>query len=327
MGMVWRRQLGIVVWVMLLGVAVLWSSLRSTTMEATGIGFAPPLEVSALETGRLISLEVTLHDDVSVDEVLARLDSAPLREQREVLAAQMRAVEQTVASDVASDTRRAVSAQMRRAQIQSAIREDQALILALQQDKKIAEDLAASGAGSANDIRDIGNQIAIAEARLAGNRLASAGGLEAESELGEAPEENDWHVVAAARTLEMMDNRIERMDLSASIDGQVTMIYHEPGEIVFGGDPVLQITRTATSEVLAYVPTPSAIGLDAGASAWVVRSTGQVVRGALVSVGSGPQPLPEQLWHNPAYPEWGVPVRIQLSQGEIGPGEQVVVRI
>ena len=61
--------------------------------------------------------------------------------------------------------------------------------------------------------------------------------------------------------------------------------------------------------------------------AWVVRSTGQVVPAALISVGSGPQPLPEQLWHNPAYPEWGVPVRIQLAKGEIGPGEQVVVRI
>jgi len=325
MGMVWRRQIGVVVWVMLLLVAVVWSSLRSTSLEATGMGFAPPLEVSALETGRLVSVEVALHDQVSVDDVLARLDASPLEEQREVLAAQMRAVEQTVATDVASDTRRAVSTQMKRAQIQSAIREDQALIMALQQDKKIAEDLATSGAGSANAVRDINNQIAIAEARLAGNRLASAGGVEVAAL--DAPEENDWHVVAAARALDMMDNRIDRMDLAAAIDGQVTRIYHEPGEIVFGGDPVIQITRTSTSEVLAFVPTPNAIGLEAGVSAWVVRSTGQVVPAALISVGSGPQPLPEQLWHNPAYPEWGVPVRIQLAKGEIGPGEQVVVRI
>jgi multidrug resistance efflux pump len=325
MGLVGRRQIGIVVWFGLFFLAIAWSSLRSSSTEATGIGFAPPIEISALETGRLVSLDVALHDEVKIDDVLARLDAGPLREQREVLAAQMRAVEQTVASDVASDTRRAVSTQMKRAQIQSDIREDEALIVALRQDKRIAEDLASSGAGSTNDVRDIDNQISIAQARLAGNRLASAGGLEAEDL--DAPEENDWHVVAAARTLEMMDNRIDRMDILASIDGQITRIYHEPGEVVFGGDPVVQVTRTGTSEVLAYLPTPGAIGLDAGDAAWIVRSTGQVVRGALISVGSGPQALPEQLWHNPSYPEWGVPIRIKLAQGEIGPGEQVVVRI
>jgi HlyD family secretion protein len=324
MGLVGRRQIGIVVWICLFFFAVLWSNLRSASTEATGIGFAPPIEISALETGRLVSLEVALHDEVKIDDLLAKLDAGPLREQREVLAAQMRAVEQSVASDVASDTRRAVSTQMKRAQIQADIREDEALIVALRQDKRIAEDLASSGAGSTNDVRDIDNQISIAQARLAGNRLASAGGLGANEEL---PEENDWHVVAAARTLEMMDNRIDRMDVLASVDGQITMIYHSPGEVVFGGDPVLQVTKTGTSEVLAFLPTPGAIGLDAGDAAWIVRSTGQVVQGALISVGSGPQALPEQLWHNPSYPEWGVPIRIKLGQGEIGPGEKVVVRI
>jgi HlyD family secretion protein len=326
MGLVLRRQIGIFIWVVLLFVAILWSNLRSTTLEATGMGFAPPVEIASLETGRLMALKVSLHDEVSARDVVAVLDPAPLEEQREVLAAQMRAVEQTVASDMATDTNKAVSTQLKRAQIQADIREDEAIIAALQQDKRIAEDLRDKGVGSANAVRSIDNQISIARARLSGNRQIYSGGLQPDPDV-EIPKENDWHVVAAARTLDMMDNRIRRMDLVAVISGQVTQIYKEPGEIVFAGEPVIQITRTGTSEVLAYVPTASAIGLDAGSTAYVVRGTGQIIRGALVSVGSSPHPLPEQLWHNPAYPEWGVPVRIKLDTGEIGPGEKVAVRI
>ena len=326
MGLVMRRQIGIALWVVLLFIAVIWSNLRSTSLEASGMGFAAPVEISSLETGRLMTLKVKLHDQVNIAEVVALLDPAPLEEQREVLVAQMQVVEQTVASDMLSDTRRAVTTQMRLSQLQTAIREDQALIAGYQDQKRRAENLASAGAGSANAVRDINNQIAVAEARLSGNRSAVASGLSDDPD-ADVPEENDWHVVAAARTLEMMDMRIKRMDLTAAIDGQVTMIYKAPGEVVFGGDPILQISRTGTSEVLAYLPTLSAIGLEASAVAWVVRSNGQIIKGALVSVGGSPQPLPEQLWHNPAYPEWGVPIRVKLASGEIGPGEPVVVRI
>jgi len=321
-----RRQIGIVMWILLLFVAVIWSNLRSTSMEATGMGFAPPIEVSSLETGRLMTLKVNLHDQVSADEIVALLDREPLEQQRGVLAAQVEAAEFTIVEegdDAENDRQRNA---MKRAQLQADINADQALIVGLRRDKLIAEDLLAKGAGSANEIRRIENEISVAQGRIAGNQagLMTVGTGDPNSE---SPVDADWHAVAARRMLEVMDGRLERMDVKTAIDGQVTMIYKEPGEIVFGGEPVLQVTKTGTTEVLAFLPTPSAIGLDAGSAAWVVRGTGQVIKGALVSVGSSPQALPEQLWHNPAYPEWGVPVRIKLAKGEIGPGELVTVRI
>ncbi len=330
MGLVFRRRIGIFMWCFLLFVAVLWSNLRSTTLEATGIGFAPPVNISSLETGRLMALEVNLHDEVEADDLLASLDPTPLKEEREVLAAQMRAIEQLGQIDLATDSAKVQNARLKLGQIKGEISTDRALIAALENDKRIAQGLEAKGVESRNRVLAISNDISIAKARLQGNLAALATASIEDPTLQPEdlqPEDNDWQVTAAARTLAMMDARIKRMELNAEIGGQITMIFHEPGEVVFGGDPVVQITKTGTSEVLAYLPTPSAIGLDAGSAAWVVRGTGQVIKGALISVGSSPQPLPEQLWHSPAYPEWGVPVRIKLAKGEIGPGEHVVVRI
>ena len=117
------------------------------------------------------------------------------------------------------------------------------------------------------------------------------------------------------------------MDLSAGIDGQVTAIHRSPGEVLRAGETVMEITRSGTSEVVAWIPATATPGLLAGQSAHVVRSTGQVLPAELVSVGGGPQPIPRQLWYNPAAPEWGIPVRLQVSGGQIGASEPVTVRL
>ena len=81
-----------------------------------------------------------------------------------------------------------------------------------------------------------------------------------------------------------------------------------------------------TRDVVAFVAPAEAVSLDGGDDATIRRSTGQVMVGRLVSVGSGPHLLPERLWYNPTYPEYGVPIRIELDS-EIGPDEPVTVRL
>jgi multidrug resistance efflux pump len=137
---------------------------------------------------------------------------------------------------------------------------------------------------------------------------------------------NEWAVVAASRRLEQVEGRIARQALRAGLDGQVTWIHRNAGEVVPAGEPIVEIRPMATREVVAFLAPNEVRGLTAGDRASVRRATGQVVGGELVSVGSGPQLLPEGLWHLPQLPEYGVPVRLRLD-ADVAPDEPVTVRL
>ena len=216
------------------------------------------------------------------------------------------------------------------AKLSSAVQEDVALLSTLKERLSLEQDLAASGASSNEAVEEWRRQMRVVEARLNANRRAlsvasdAASGAMARSEA--LPEAGQWSVVAATRALEMVEGRIRRMDLLAAVDGQVTWIYYGPGDVVPAGMPILQVRKTGTREVVAFLTPADAQGLLAGESAAVRRATGQVVSGKLVSVGSGPQPLPPQLWRMPSWPEFGVPVKVEL-ESEIAPDESVTVRL
>lgn len=330
-----RRRIGGVMWGLGVVVALAWGASRTSTVEARGIGFAPPVRVAAVESGRLLTVHVQLHQAVEADDVVAQLDPAPLVAEREVVSAQLLAIQSQVEGDVLAETRRFAqgleSTLLGRAQILSDLRASEAELEALAQRLSVEEDLLASG-GAARELgEEVRRQMTIVEARIVAGRealgIASQAADAARSRADHAPAPNEWLVVAAARQLEAIDARVERTSLVAGIHGQVTSIYSMPGEVVAEGAPVLQITRFSTPDVLAYVDVSRSRGLAPGGFVRVARATGELLEGTLLSVGAGPQPLPPMLWRNPAQPEWGVPVRIQLTGGEIAPDEPVVVRL
>ncbi len=329
-----RRRLGGGIWVVGLIVALVWGSLGRRGVEARGLGFAPAIDVASLEPARVMRFEVSLHDAVGAEDVVVRMDSAPLSDQREVVAASLLAVQASQVTDVANDARRfAEGVQdvlVDRARFASQVQEDLALVETLEERLSIELDLSHTGASSSQAVAEWQRQIRVVQARIVANRRAlSVVNSAADSAIerdAAAPQANQWEVVAATRQLEAIDARIERMDLRAGVDGQVTWIYRNEGEVVAAGEPIMQVRRTGTREVVAFVLAAEVPKLQAGDSASVRRATGQVLEGQLLSVGAGPQPLPESLWHNPAYPEYGVPVRLHLD-GEVSPDEAVIVRL
>ncbi len=329
-----RRSFGVASWVIGLGVAVVWGALDDSGAEGVGYGFAPAVEVSALETARILELPVDLHDAVAPDQVVVRMDATPLLEEREIVGANLLAVQEEQATMAAGEARRFAEGvqdvMIDKVRISSQLQEDLALAETLQERLSLEQDLAQTGAASVQSVEEWRRQIRVVEARILANRqalaVASDAARSAEERNQAVPEGNRWHVVAATRALEQIDGRIARMELRAGVEGQVTWIYRSPGEVVPAGEPVLQVRRMGTREVVAFLEPSSVVGLEAGDSAAVQRASGQILRGRLVSVGSGPQPLPQQLWHNPAYPEYGVPVRLELD-GEVAPDETVSVRL
>lgn len=329
-----RRWIGGTTWGAGLGVAMVWGMLDGSAPEARGYGFAPPVNVAALETARVLEIPVDLHAVVRAGEVVVRMDPAPLLEEREVASAELLAVQQQSVSDAVSESRKFAQGRegmlVDRARIQATLQEDEALLDTLRERLSLEEDLAQSGASSGQAVQEWERQMRVVEARISANRsamaIASTAAQAAGARADAAPEANRWEVVAATRALELVEGRIQRMDLQAGIDGQVVWIYRGPGDVVPAGEPVMQVRRTGTREVVAFLNPAEATGLEAGEDATVRRATGEVVHGTLVSVGTGPQPMPAHLWGAATMPEYGVPVRVRLD-AEIAPDEAVTVRL
>ncbi len=330
-----RRRLGVLVWSIGVCIALVWSGGRTTVREGRGVGYAQHLDVSALEAGRISELPVILHQEVTISDVVVRLDPIPLTQAREILAADLLAIESQETSRVANESRRFAQGlediALDRARLRVSLEENRARLFGLKDLLATEQQLVATGASSPLKAQNLERDLTTLSARITAESSALATANAALSAargraLG-APTTNDWALVAATRRLEAMDSRLDRLLLTAGLDGQVTWIYHQPGEVVQAGEPILRISHVDTSEVLAWIPAHTVAGLLPGAEAKVIRASGELLEGSVLSVGASPRAMPEALWKNPAAQEWGVPVRIQLSDGSVSPDEPVQVRI
>lgn len=329
-----RRNIGAATWGFGFVVALIWGGLDGSGAEGVGYGFAPPVNVAALETALVLELPVDLHQVVTADEIVVKMDPAPLIEERDWASASLLAVQEDQARSAVTDSRRFAegmeSSLVNRAQMSAQLQEDLVVVETLRERLSLEEDLASTGASSTQAVEEWKRQIRVVEARIAANRsavsLASQAATGAQQRNATVPTANEWVVVAAARSLDMVEGRIARYQLKAGIEGQVTWIYRSAGEVVPAGEPIVQVRKTGTRDVVAFMASSEVTGLEAGESASIRRQSGQVVHGTLVSVGSGPQPLPMNLWKMPNWPEYGVPVRVQLDS-EIAPDEAVTVRL
>jgi multidrug resistance efflux pump len=335
MNLVLRRRLGVATWLVGALVAMAWSGVRTFGTDARGIGFAPPVLISPLEPGRLKTLNVGLHDQVQVDTVVAEMDPAPLLEEQAVLQAQLLAVQQEAADSVRSTTRQFAqgveSSLVNRARILTALRTDEALSKTLRERVERERAIAAAGAQPPMVADDLERDLQVVEARISAARaelaVAEDAARSAEQRKAESPTANEWQVVTTGRLLEQIEGRIRRQGMMAGMQGQVSAIFLSPGDYVTPGVPVLQVSALSTLEVIGYVAVSRSAGITAGDPAKVVRASGEVLRGRVESVGSGPQPMPAMLWADPQRTEWGVPVRIVLEGSEVGPDEPVTVRL
>lgn len=330
-----RRRMGVLIWSLGVIVAMVWAGGRTQVREGRGVGYAAHVEISAAEAGRVAELSVELHQQVLAADIIARLDPTPLQLQREVLAAELLAIEDQETSRVATEARRFAQGlediSLDRARLRVNLEEDRARLAGVAQLLETERGLLITGASSQLRVDDLEREATTLSARIGAQTEALA---TAETALNaargralSAPTTNDWALVAATRRLEALDGRMARLALTAGMDGQVTWIYKQAGEVVQAGDPIVRVSSIDTNEVLAWISASTVAGLSAGADATIIRASGELLRGSVLSVGASPIELPEALWNNPTAREWGVPVRIELAEGRVAPDEPVQVRI
>jgi len=146
------------------------------------------------------------------------------------------------------------------------------------------------------------------------------------------------------KQLEAIDSR-RTIELKAPIGGVVIPILGQAnqtilrrpgedvirraGEVVRAGDTILAIAELKPSEIVAYV-SESQLGLVREKTPVEIvknRPPEQKARCEVTYVSPTMELMPEQLWRNPAVPQWGRPVVIEIPEGlELVTGELVGIR-
>lgn len=305
LGVRMRRRLGAAIWFFGVGAAVLWSwqQAREPTVFP-GLGREMVIEIASEVDGRLNTLEVDLHDEVQVGEIVARLQEEHVAIQREIAAAQLLAVAQTPETSP-DEAIRSTRDTARRKQIRLEIEAVNARVASL-------EALLASGAATRSELDG-----ALARREELRRRLARSA--------DRTPEDpgSTWDVVAALRRLDAVEARLEALSLRTSMAGRVAAVHRRPGEVVRRGEPLLTIEDPSAEEVLTWVSTTRIPAV--GTPVTVQRADGSRLAGQIVSVSAGPTLLPEQVWTLPGRPQYGVPVRVQLDGASVRPREPVRV--
>lgn len=328
-----RRRLGVALWVVGFIIAVVLAVRSEGRVEGRGVGFAPAVQLSAAAPTQVQHLAVSIHTPVRQGDVLGQLDTRPIAEEREIVAARLLAAQEAARLSAADDARRLAEGYNRvlfeKVALQIALHTDLAAEDALVERLGVEEQMIGAGGTSAQAVAEWHRQLRVVRARIRETRSGLAA-LRSATQLAEARAEEQhipevwWSVATISRELDAVDGRLQRAKLTAPIDGQVAWIYHQPGEVVVPGEPVLELRPHAATEVIAFLPTVSAVRVQPDQPATVLRATGERIPGRAISVGNGPRPLPEHLWYNPAHPEHGVPVRIAID-GQVGPDEAVTV--
>ncbi len=303
--------------------------------DAQGIAHASPVVLSAPEDGTLLAVTVSLHDEVAPGQLLARLDPAPLLARSEILAAEIRALDEDESASAQNRTRQFQGARddarLELSRLRASVAEDEALLATKRAEYAVERDLADRGLRARREADDLAREISVLETRLAADRTrmsdvrraAEAASQRAAGAVGP----NSWQVVVGERRLDELSQRLERLDVRSPLAGQVTEVRRAAGEWLKAGEAVLRVSPRTTREVHVWTDARTAGTVEPGQSAVVRRPNGRRLEGVVLSVAAEQLALPEELWYRPDIREWGYLVRVETRAGELLPGERLRVSL
>ena len=224
----------------------------------------------ALEVGgRVKQVKVRRGDEVKADQALVVLDAELEETARSARAAEAQAAESQ--TELLESGTRPEEIRSMAAQVKSARASEDHLKKTLARERT----LLGKGVSTQSAVDDLQSRLDAARA----NRQSLEHKLAA-LRRGARPEEIETakaRAVAAAKTVKLEQERIERHVLKARDTGTVLDVHVEEGEVVAAGTPVVTLGNTRRPYVDVFVPTGELAGVQIGAPASVrVDSTSQV---------------------------------------------------
>jgi multidrug resistance efflux pump len=131
------------------------------------------------------------------------------------------------------------------------------------------------------------------------------------------------------RQMEELLARREKLVLKAPCDGYISQIPSRPGEAVMQGAEILRIAEENTRVIIAYADEGVVGQLATGKEVEIVKDSEpeQIAWSQISYIGPAVEQLPQRLWRNPNFPQWGRPMLIDIPPGmTLIPGELVGIR-
>jgi multidrug resistance efflux pump len=135
--------------------------------------------------------------------------------------------------------------------------------------------------------------------------------------------------IVLQRKMEELQARREKLVLRAPCDGYISQIPSRPGEAVMQGAEILSIAEKDTRVIIAYADEGVVGELATGKEVEIVKDSEpeQIAWSQITYIGPAVEQLPQRLWRNPNFPQWGRPMLIDIPPGmKLIPGELVGIR-
>lgn len=136
----------------------------------------------------------------------------------------------------------------------------------------------------------------------------------------------DAQIAEAGAELDALKARQDSLLLRAPVTGVVDSRVASIGEWVVGGDALTVLHLGQTDQALVYVGTVTARELAQSRPLVLHGPKGEQLNGIIRSVGAAVEAVPAQQLRDPAIPEFGVPVLIDVKDRTLVPGETLAVQ-
>ncbi|MCE9612956.1 MAG: HlyD family secretion protein [Lentisphaerae bacterium] len=311
--LVWRRILGawpLLLWaIAILGAAFLYQgSTRLTGLMGAVETVIEP--VAPLETARLMTINVELGQRVKAGDVVASMDTLLFDADTAVDEAQLIEVEgtlqdyqQRVLEFVSSFEDAKNKAQFETETQVLSQKRDESVLAVLRAELGRLEELKKKGLMSEQDLASLRPDVASLEQTVASypalidihqRRLANA--TEDETTMKKLLSEDAagadvrFDILATIREMRKATDAIIRTTreqrkvlresyvLRAAREGVVSQIFHQPGDVVPAGEPILRLVGEHPERIIGFLPETHLGDLQIGDTIWVWRQTGSTMR-------------------------------------------------
>jgi multidrug resistance efflux pump len=134
---------------------------------------------------------------------------------------------------------------------------------------------------------------------------------------------------ALERRKDELKARRENVVLTATCDGYISDIQGRIGEAVMQGAEILTIAEEKPYAIIAYAEEGVVGQLEIGKRVEVVKGSKPEQKGPsqVTYIGPAVEQMPQRLWRNPNFPQWGRPMLIEIPRDmKLIPGEMVGIK-
>ncbi len=292
----------------LTGFWLLSNGMNSGAASITGYADERVHQIGALQNGRLKALRVSLGQSVRAGDIIAELDPRPFELERDRLQAQLKQAEAQLSAQLDIERTSLMRTQLQAVRMHVGEERTRAELRELGKQVNRLESLRAEQLVRASDVEaarqrqralaaDLATRPTGTTKNLAQMGLRPRPAAEQELRLQErlAPFRAALTVQQAA--LREIEHTLHELVLRAPVDGQVSAILQQPGDVLRAGMPVVMLSAPRPGYVVGYVPERQSrrvsVGLRVRLRRFGVISGG--LAGQIVELGPGLEPAPPRI--------------------------------